>query len=130
MNKVTVDVSQGSRGNQRANALLVGKATASWTPSSDSTTAAPKLGTMCCLGFAALEMKWLEDVAFPASLERLIPKLTELHGGALYNSDFSVQAAQINDDRNISDQERMEKLTDIGRDHGIEFEFVGAERTE
>jgi hypothetical protein len=82
-------------------------------------------GYKCCLGFAALQLGYTEeeilDVRGPGGLPRPGNILCTENG---QRTDFSEEAMSTNDNSLISDQQRMEKLQQIGEEHGVEFEFI------
>lgn len=92
-------------------------------------------GTMCCLGFGAMQLGNLEesdilDRGDPASLERKIPRLTvpakDVIGRRVYkNSSFSGQAIQINDDNKLTLKKRKSKLKNLFSKFGIVLRFKG-----
>jgi hypothetical protein len=97
-----------------------------------------RYGFKCCLGqcgsqlgvpdYAMLSMFSPHGVAFLRSdaRKRMSPVLVELTaGGPPKNSALSIAAMEINDDENISHDEREAKLRELFAYHGHEIEFVG-----
>ena len=93
-----------------------------------------KDGNQCCLGFvgracgytpAELEtLGYPEDVVINAG-KNLFPVgivVSEMEWS--YNSDLAADLIRINDDEGIDDTERIERLTVLGREAGINFTFV------
>lgn len=128
---VTVKRSNWSRGNVSANALLVGKEMAGVGDCEGCNS--PIEGTMCCLGFACIALglteEQIRDMFYPSDLNIHVKGLNRpicyIDGEAGYydNTTFSSEAALINDDKTISDQEREERLINLGLEHGFKFIF-------
>ena len=91
---------------------------------------------MCCLGFAALQCgftkKEIRGVEMPGRIESdnssAIEKAKFLFNGpSTYlngkNTRFSIDAASINDDREINDNVRMTKLRALAKKYGHQFIF-------
>jgi hypothetical protein len=93
-------------------------------------------GYRCCLGFVAKKLGYtdasLMAVGTPAELEDhpsrnsnvlCYPRLTD-NGDDVRITRFTSLATEINDDREISDTERMSRLRALGRKHGVLFRFA------
>jgi len=96
-------------------------------------------GYMCCLGFylkdvAKLNKKILVELATPAyldGLKKIYDKnddvkllLTKLNDNHYVNSDFCQSAMHVNDDVNLSSDEREETLKTMFLEKGIEVSFI------
>jgi len=88
-------------------------------------------GYMCCLGFACTQLCDLPEEAIynksmPDELGAYLRHFTENGGeGNFMNSSLSDEAARINDNGRISNQDREAELTNLFKAYGIEIEFVG-----
>lgn len=95
-------------------------------------------GFKCCLGQCGSQLGVPDDsmllMATPCAVavnwadagERMSPVLVELTAGRLpEDSALSAAAMDINDDENISHDEREAKLRELFASHGHEIEFVG-----
>ena len=75
-------------------------------------------GYMCCLGQfckqAGVDRKLMYKAAFPSEVEVIIEELSGTDKG--YDSDFSKNAAEINDDGEITVIQKVRKLKDLCRD--------------
>ncbi len=86
-------------------------------------------GKMCCLGFASRQaggcsVQEIKDMGLPADTERDIKGLTESEHGRIFDSDFSKDAADINDDKEINRKERERKLKKLAKENGFNFVFI------
>ena len=127
MIKVVINRSKWSRGAVVGNALLVGEPCIA---TEQGKTVAEE-GKMCCLGFVCLTLGFSPDQirgrSMPSDLGRGIEGLTEVaqDGGDHYDdTNFSVEAAKINDDADISDKSREEILVGEAATAGFAFVFV------
>ncbi len=87
-------------------------------------------GRMCCLGFAhvtaGVPERDIKGVSMPADAD---PKC-HVRGLVVDDEDYvrdsrlSKDAADINDDKDIDDDERELRLTALFREHGIAVEFA------
>lgn len=93
-------------------------------------------GYMCCLGFRCLQMGVPEDellnVTSPGDLGRkwqvpdLVLKKPKINGGHKdYDTDFSYEAMDINDDIHLTPKEREQKIIKHFAKKNIIVEFVG-----
>ncbi len=108
--KVTVDRQKWYRGQGGINSCLLRK----------------QDGKLCCIGFLAQTLG-LRDTA--------ITEVCCLNGvadteraGIAFHANYATYlniAYTLNDDRNIADDVREEQLVSIGKEMGVEFEFVG-----
>lgn len=71
---------------------------------------APKVDTMCCLGFACLALGLTRGLSYQIGYRWL-------------NTDFATSAARENDSPN-TDEAREDNLRLLAMDNGFEFEFV------
>lgn len=92
---------------------------------------------MCCLGFMCLAFGFTEEdilrVRAPQET-RIASEDTGLDDNPLFtfhvdkaryiNSMLTDEAMNVNDDPDITDLEREEKLIEMFKDHGIKLEFV------
>lgn len=89
-----------------------------------------RVSTHCCLGFACLQAgvplnRTYRD--YPGDLRMEVPGLNEpidLLGRQFKNTVFSRDAATINDDRDIDDEERKRQLSKLAIAHGHTFTFI------
>ncbi len=85
-------------------------------------------GQRCCLGFACLALGLNEDqilrCCYPAKTFHELKGLTELQWGIIRNTEFSKEAAIVNDDATITDKVREAKLKEMAFEAGFVFEFV------
>jgi hypothetical protein len=96
-------------------------------------------GYMCCLGFylkdvAKLNKKILVELATPAyldGLKKIYDKnddvkllLTKLNDSHYLNNDFCQSAMHVNDDVNLSSDEREETLKAMFLEKGVEVSFI------
>lgn len=125
MTKVIIDRTKWSRGNLAANALLINRDAAK---AKSSEAPSPKVGHMCCLGFACLakgvSKRRLSGVPFPSCLEMEVEGLSEKHHGFYQDTDFAEGAASINDDGNLTESERERELIELAAKNGFEFQFI------
>ncbi len=88
-------------------------------------------GNMCCLGFACLALgaskSAIAGKAMPDEVyrKRILEGLVEHPSCPMSSTDFAQAAAEINDDRTITNQQRERKLTKLSRQHGFNFVFFG-----
>lgn len=91
-------------------------------------------GYRCCLGFAAQQLGGLSDKdllnkLMPVYLMREIPRLTVRDDGSGFlpysNTEFSKEAANINDSSWIIREQRERSLTQLFAEAGIELTFYG-----
>jgi len=81
-------------------------------------------GYMCCLGFATGQLKpkiSLINLSVPSDTECKIPKLTKFK--KCIDTRFAQEAMNINDDENITHEERKEKLVSLFRKNGLKLVF-------
>ena len=126
MTKVIIDRTKWSRGSLAANALLVNRETAE---SISPGVPRAKVGRMCCLGFVCLAQgvprKSLSGQPFPADLSRLVPGLTYRDDTwGWRNTHFAEGAAEINDNGDISEEDRESQLIELAAQNGFEFQFI------
>jgi hypothetical protein len=85
---------------------------------------------MCCLGFACLALgakkKDILDQAMPDMVaddeaREKLKGLVNSHGDS---SQFALDAAEINDNDEISDRERERELRQLAKENGFRFVFV------
>lgn len=99
-------------------------------------------GKMCCLGFAAKVLGCtdtdIEGRYYPAGTKKILDGLTKAsygdatisgdfatgHCNGVRNTEFSRNAAKINDEPNIAEPEREQQLIDLAKENGFEFVFV------
>lgn len=133
MTKVIIDRTKWSRGAVSANALLISAERAqrnSHEPTMHNPRSGPKAGSMCCLGFACLAVglpsKAILDKGYPKNVGLPAPGLVDFiqETGDFVNTEFSLKAADINDDIYINDSVRESRLKELAAKHGFEFEFV------
>lgn len=125
--KVVIDRKEWSRGNLAENELKVCRDTAMSKIGDYSPR--PKVGKMCCLGFASLVMgataRQISGLCFPGELTKLLPGLNKRkNDGDIVNTAFSRQAALINDNEYIDDPTREKKLKTLARKAGFDFQFI------
>ena len=126
MKTIIIKRHKWSRGNLYNNALLIGRNVIEVAFLTKNTSPLkkriPKLGTMCCLGFACLALgatrKEIKNRALPKFVERLLPGLNRQD-----DEDWCAEAATINDDEKITDEEREEKLVSLAAENGFKFVF-------
>lgn len=91
---------------------------------------------MCCLGIYAracgVGVNRLRDNAMPASIPGRLPKSlnvfledSELYEGSVTNSNLAGKLAEYNDDRDLTDAEREERIIKGFASVGIRVKFVG-----
>jgi len=117
MKKFTVKRKKWARGGQNGEAALLNRQ-----------------GCMCCLGFAANQIsripkKQLADEGEPCNVYKASSFLTIAERNEdceldIVNNDLSHKAIVINDDEDISDRLREEKLKKLFRKHGVLVKFV------
>lgn len=90
-------------------------------------------GKMCCLGFDAvacgIDSRTIEGVGFLdhftiacENFKKLLPHHFDKYGA---RSQFVAEAAAINDDRGIPDENKEARLKTLFAEQNIELEFVG-----
>lgn len=118
---VIIDRKKWSRGNLSGNALLVNRA---FRNDLMNVAPMPKIGRMCCLGFACLVLgatrKEISGETMPSTVEKELPGLNYRNG----DTSFSKQASAINDNPDITDKEREKQLKKLARENGFIFKFV------
>jgi hypothetical protein len=126
MKTIIIDRNLWSRGAHDRNALLITEEMAEeWE---DSETPLIE-GTMCCLGFVCLALgateKQIRGKDFPADTKLHLKGLSETDSnGDLRDTQFSKDAANINDDATIDDEERETQLCALAIENGFKFKFV------
>jgi len=84
---------------------------------------------MCCLGFSCnqlhrIKKKEMLNMPFPDNISSLLPKNSVLLDGVI-DSDFSCQAAEINDRSGLPEKLRETQLTKLFAENDIELTFKG-----
>lgn len=88
-------------------------------------------GYMCCLGFAAHQLcrkskNILLNKNNPDELDRIVLPLTKKSkGGFIYDTTFSAECINVNDDRFITRKQRERKLIRKFNAQGIDLQFYG-----
>ncbi len=81
-------------------------------------------GKQCCLGFlgqsCGIRAKDMLGISMPYHLEEELHNKFPQLGNIYYWANFS----QINDDDEITDKEREQKLKDLAKANGFRFRFV------
>lgn len=136
--KVLISKKQWARGPGRgANALLISREQSELPEGGFQ--APPRIhNTMCCLGFVCLVRgvppSAMRGVSMPdgasARIDKPIDGLTEPDDDEETGykvTDFAERAAEINDDVNIDDEQRIVDLQDLCAEPDSKFEFVFVE---
>jgi len=96
-------------------------------------------GMMCCLGHCAKNMNIpdyeLIDICYPFLIvnpqgEYFETFVKTSEYGNHFDNELSENAAKINDTFNISHKRRMNKLTELFKEHGHEIKFINIEALE
>ncbi len=84
-------------------------------------------GNSCCIGFACRQTgagsRDIKGRYTPGFLRKPLPGLSRNRGGRIVSLSWVLQAADVNDDRNLTDAEREAKLQKLARSAGHDFEF-------
>jgi hypothetical protein len=91
-------------------------------------------GNRCCLGFVAKVLGYrdgsIQTLLAPAKIletrqSNVLCDVQETERGVFVrNSVFSAEAMGLNDYASIDDAERRRRLVVLGKEHGVEFEFI------
>lgn len=91
-------------------------------------------GLMCCLGFgclaSGLEPEAILECCTPSSISEYIDGETVYPDELSWLREIENDAIRVNDDKDISDEERESRLKQVFAAHNHEIEFTGEYRTE
>ena len=129
---VVIDRKKWARGiNYGSNRLLLTRENARYARRDNPENKSIRAGNMCCLGFACLaagvSKELLRDQPYPERVSggRILPGLTyEDEFGCIRNTDFSRDAAYLNDQSGMPDTQRQKRLRSLAAKHGFTFKFV------
>lgn len=87
-------------------------------------------GYMCCLGFAASQIAQFDPALMhgrqtPKSLNIIIPTLTSSDERGLLDTQFTGEAMWINDNPDLTTEQREESLIALFKENGIELTIQG-----
>lgn len=99
-------------------------------------------GYKCCLGFECLRLGCMEDEirneGDPCEVLKPLTNLNDFNEGynengdyfsECYSSEFAIRAMKINDDENIDDEIREDKISEHFKKVGITVEFINEYNT-